>query len=134
LRDYYLTVGDHPGISNRGPSTSLDWEYLQHPILSIDVFEHHRQPHRVESWKELRIPAELRHTILKDAGIDDQEMERAIATKTKVRKQRQVTNKWTKVMPFSKHVELVLESASRKTKRAVFWQRPYVSESEFADC
>jgi len=58
VREYKVTVGDHPCCANGCPLT-LDWEYQSEQVLSLDMYESIRAPrcHRKDlrtTWDERR--------------------------------------------------------------------------------
>jgi hypothetical protein len=59
VRDYNVTIGDHP-CCTQGCPLSLDWEYQQRPLLSVEAFESTRATERRHrhclrtSWEERR--------------------------------------------------------------------------------
>mmetsp|Transcript_5861 Transcript_5861/g.8437 ORF Transcript_5861/g.8437 Transcript_5861/m.8437 type:complete len:202 (+) Transcript_5861:61-666(+) len=113
IREYDLTLGDHPSCSY-GPPISLDWKYKVSCNLDIDEYELHRSPRR--SLREMLLNYYCRKNLLLCCG-DHSERELKNATKevNRVKMRRSVTKAF---LPARK-LEEVVESAGRKMRRVV---------------
>jgi hypothetical protein len=113
IREYDLTLGDHPSAST-GPPIQLDWEYKsQHKIDNLEEYEKARSPRR--NRKQLRMPYQERERILFDEKkFSETEVLNAWNEAVKVRKQRYET--FTQSLASTK-MEEAWESACRKFTR-----------------
>jgi hypothetical protein len=74
IREYNVTVGDHPCCTSGFPLT-LDWDYAEGSIVSLDEYEESRCPRR--SRAELKIAPDQRCEILSEDGYSPVELRRA---------------------------------------------------------
>ena len=90
VREYAVSIGDNPSCSD-GPPISLDWSYNEnHNSFSLDTFESHREGNR-RSKIEMRVPADVRHSTLKQWDVSMDEIVRAEKDVNIIRKQRNNT-------------------------------------------
>jgi hypothetical protein len=75
VREYAVTVGDHPCCSMGYPLT-LDWQYDEAQTTSVDVYEAQRAPHRTRD--QMRTTAAHRMRLLsEESGLSDDDLRRA---------------------------------------------------------
>lgn len=74
IREYSVTIGDHPCCTSGFPLT-LDWEYEDAGTIPIDTYEENRCPRRGRA--QLKITPEQRCEILAEDGHSDDDMRRA---------------------------------------------------------
>jgi hypothetical protein len=74
IREYNVTVGDHPCCTSGFPLT-LDWDYAKGSTVSLDEYELSRCPRR--SRKELKIAPDQRCEFLSEDGCSPVELRRA---------------------------------------------------------
>jgi hypothetical protein len=74
IREYNVTVGDHPCCTSGFPLT-LDWDYAEGSIVSVDEYEECRCPRR--SRAELKIAPDQRCEILSEDSCSPVELRRA---------------------------------------------------------
>mmetsp|Transcript_18557 Transcript_18557/g.27184 ORF Transcript_18557/g.27184 Transcript_18557/m.27184 type:complete len:176 (-) Transcript_18557:117-644(-) len=112
IREYPRILGDHPGTgASMGPSISIDWNYNNVMIESLEAFETNRYPRR--SPDQLHMPSLVRKRILKSYTYTDQEIETAQIKGQLILRQRHQT---FVLVPFST-VEEFYQSAKRKLNR-----------------
>ena len=110
IREYKLTIGDHP-CCKYGPPTSLSWDYEEVHKSSINDYEAGRGPRR----KYLCLSYIRRREILiNGAGFTEKDLRAAIRQKDYCNFQRQVSRTISSLW----RVEDSLQSLSRKTSRA----------------
>ena len=112
IREYNRIVGDNPETIV-GPPLTLDWQYNEHELITIDEYEETR-PKRKVFWR-LRLSSITRKNMLKNVfGIPESEIAAAEREVQIIRRLRQSTNKQGKL---SSSVENAVQSAKRKIKR-----------------
>ena len=112
IREYSLTLGDHPSACT-GPPMTLDWSPMgKEKVISLDKYERARQPRR--SRKALKMSYQKREAVLEQQGFTMDEVKVAWEESLKVRKQRRET---IIQGAFSTKVEEACQSAARK-----FWR------------
>ena len=112
IREYNRIVGDNPETIV-GPPLTLDWQYNEHELITIDEYEETR-PKRKVFWR-LRLSSITRKNMLKNVfGIPESEIAAAEREVQVIRRQRQSTNKQGRL---SSSVENAVQSAKRKIKR-----------------
>ena len=112
IREYALTLGDHPSASS-GPPMTLDWTPTgEEKIISVDQYEQGRQPRR--SRRALKMSYQKREAVLEAQGFTMDQVRLAWEESLKVRKQRHET---ILQGAFSTKVEEACQSAARK-----FWR------------
>jgi hypothetical protein len=75
VREYAVTVGDHPCCSMGYPLT-LDWQYDEAQTTSVDRYEAQRAPHRTRD--QMRTTAAHRMRLVsEESGLSDAELRRA---------------------------------------------------------
>ena len=113
IREYNLTIGDHP-CCRYGPPTTLDWEYEEVHDSRLEEYEATRVPRR--KYNQLTLSHIARKDILIGvAGFTDEDVKKAIRRKDFCRFQRKVTKIFSSVW----RLEDALESLSRKVSRAL---------------
>ena len=90
VRDYHVTLGDHPSCA-KGVPLSLDWEYTQLPPKKIDAFEYQRGPKRRKERTELVLSSFQRKEILRGLGFSRKEMKQRKRELRRIRRQRRTT-------------------------------------------
>ena len=117
LRYYDQTLGDHPNTSF-GPPIALDWHYEEAEPIHIDEYEEHRGSRR--TLRQLMINCYTRKNLLRwTYGHTEEELEKATKASNKASFQRGVTKYFLPIMK----VEEVVQSAARKTRRAVVFNK-----------
>lgn len=110
IRDYNMTLGDHPSCS-RGTPVSLDWDYAEpNPPMRLDQYERHRAR---RSRQEFHLDASQREDIVRQAGFSRGEIQRSQRGVARVRRQRATTQSRLSLMP----LEDWMEKATRKLRR-----------------
>ena len=112
VREYPLTLGDHPCVSC-GPPTTLDWNFNELQEIELDDYEKNRLPRRKP--RQMVMNYHERREILEQAGHTEQEIRAAKRQAEKGKRQRNNTKSLAQFMK----VEDAVESAKRKAKRAV---------------
>lgn len=114
VREYPMTLGDHPGAKS-GPPVTLSWEYnASHASLSVDEFETYRPPRRSRS--QIYIPSIRREEMLnKEFGIGRDQIRKAKKEVSKIRQQREKTV----ATLHNAKMEEAMEKARRKITRFV---------------
>lgn len=112
IREYGLTMGDHPDCS-WGPPLSLDWDYAVVVNGKVDEYEKHRGPMRKP--RQMVQSAVRRRSYLHTIGFSKEEVKEAARMAQKNKAQRNRTRAMIQVL----HVETAIESVGRKLKRAV---------------
>jgi hypothetical protein len=111
IRNYSQTVGDNPSISY-GPPIQLDWDYVEHDPMCIDVYEDNRAPRR--TLRQMILSYYHRRNVLTwQYGISLEDLRQAKRNAKHSQYERAVTRHFLPVMI----VEDVVESAGRKAKR-----------------
>merc|ERR1712151_734813 len=113
IREYDLTLGDNPSVSN-GPAISLDWKYRSLGNIDVELYEKHRDGKRYY-YSELIINCAERTKILKYTyGFTEKEIDKAIKERNKVQSQRAST-----VATFSRFSKTasIYDRISRRLKR-----------------
>lgn len=114
IREYGLTLGDHPSASS-GPPMTLDWTPTgEEKVISVDQYERGRQPRR--SRKALRMSYQTREAVLEEQGFTMDQVMKAWEESLKIRKQRHETITQS---PLSMKMEEACQSAARKFWRTV---------------
>lgn len=115
VRDYDMTLGDHPSCSY-GPPVTLDWHYLEYEPLDINEYEFHRPPRK--NMREMNLNYYQRRRILHRAGFTDVDF---LVTRKEVNRSklnRSITRQKVAYFPLSK-AEMAVESVCRKFKRLI---------------
>jgi hypothetical protein len=110
IQEYYMTLGDHPGVSS-GPPVSLGWNTGDLHVLSLDEYESGVDSRR--RGQELRLPVGVRRKILAAADHSKQEMRKAQddARRAQLRRNYSVATEDFVLM------QTMFESLGRKYKR-----------------
>uniref|UniRef100_A0A7S3P1A5 Uncharacterized protein n=1 Tax=Amphora coffeiformis TaxID=265554 RepID=A0A7S3P1A5_9STRA len=116
IRDYNMTLGDHPSCSY-GTPVSLDWEYTQSQPINLDNYERHRPERRAR--QQLHMDSFRRQEIARQAGFSRGDIRKTHKNVTKARRQRATTLSRLPLMP----LEDMVESATRKLKRLKLLKR-----------
>lgn len=112
IRSYSMTIGDNPACRVGAP-VSLDWQYEELPVLTLDHFESARAITRKNKIRHLYLNYYQRKKILLESGYSQDELKQAEKEAAKVQRQRSMTQVFC---PFSK-IEELAQSARRKVKR-----------------
>mmetsp|Transcript_37348 Transcript_37348/g.54606 ORF Transcript_37348/g.54606 Transcript_37348/m.54606 type:complete len:333 (+) Transcript_37348:322-1320(+) len=113
IREYSITLGDHPNCSI-GPPISLDWEFEEFHPLALDEYESVRGRRR--NLRQMLLNYYHRKHLFEHVlGFSKEEIKKAQKDVHKVKRQREITRTFLPV----RKVEEVAESASRKWKRNV---------------
>jgi len=111
VRDYGVTLGDHPCCSY-GPPITLDWDYHQHDPVCINEFEFHQSKGR-RTRREMMMNYYKRKNILSLAGFDEKDFKASKRGITRSKFHRALTKQMLQCYV----VEMAVESACRKVKR-----------------
>lgn len=90
VRDYHVTLGDHPSCT-KGVPLSLDWEYTQLPPKKVDAYEYQRGPKRRKERTELVLSSFQRKEILGGLGFSRKEMKQRKRELRRIQRQRRTT-------------------------------------------
>jgi hypothetical protein len=112
IRRYSMTIGDNPSC-RAGAPVSLDWQYEELPVLSLDEFEATRALTRKPNLHHLFLGYYQRKEILLKSGYSKGELKQAEKEAAKVQRQRSRTQV---LWPISK-IEELAQSARRKVMR-----------------
>jgi len=114
VRDYSITLGDHPNVSY-GPPIMLSWDYLEYDPLAIDEYEIHHEKRR--NMRQMMLNYYRRRDMLLCYGeYNQEELRAAWKAVKKVKRQRYITRSYFTPLPV-RVVEDACESAVRKIKR-----------------
>lgn len=120
VREYNLTLTDHPGTSF-GPPIGLSWDHSCAETFDLEVYESYRMlysPRRL--GKELKLADHTRRKILmNELNFSREEIEKACSDATRIQKQRISSQSWIVLEP----VEVAIESLKRKVTRII--KRPH---------
>jgi len=120
IREYGLTVGDHPSCSS-GPPLSLDWKYTETHSTPLEVYERIRPPRR--GFYDLVLDRDDRQErLIQDWHVSRVEIAQAVheTFKTKNQRRRSIHNSSKKT---TQKLDLFIESARRKLKRTLLFQK-----------
>ena len=112
IREYDLTLGDHPDCS-WGPPLSLDWDFDEVHEGCVIQYEEQRAPKRKP--RQMVQSSIRRKAYLKSIGYTDEDIEVATKDVGAARTRRFLTRKAVSIIP----LESAVESACRKFKRAL---------------
>jgi len=112
IREYDLTLGDHPDCS-WGPPLSLDWDFDEVHEGCVIQYEEQRAPKRKP--RQMVQSSIRRKAYLKSIGYTDEDIEVATKNVGAARTKRFLTRKAVSVIP----LESAFESACRKFKRVL---------------
>ena len=116
IREYSLTMGDHPDCS-WGPPLSLDWQYEVVLENSVEQYESQREPRRAP--RHMVQSAVRRRSYLKNVcGFTDDEVKAATKDAQNAKSKRNMTKALCSVQG-AQELEEVLSSARRKLKRVL---------------
>lgn len=97
VREYATIVGDNPHCSS-GVALSLDWNYTDATLVSVDEYENLRRPRK--KFKEMKLSDEEREDILLSQGVTHEEIGEAFELQHNARERRlhvlQVSNRSNK--------------------------------------
>lgn len=115
VRDYDLTLGDHPCCSY-GPPLALSWEYTEYTPVNVDEYEFRHPPRR--NLREMQIDYYNRKNVLALAGVAEKEWKRRVKEVGRAKRKREIT---VRVLHSYQLVqaEMAVESACRKFKRLI---------------
>uniref|UniRef100_A0A7S4T6P9 Uncharacterized protein n=1 Tax=Ditylum brightwellii TaxID=49249 RepID=A0A7S4T6P9_9STRA len=113
VREYSLTLGDHPDCSD-GPPISLDWSYTNQKRVNLDYYEDHRGPHKMLPEMKSET-SERRDFLQREAGFSVAEIQMSEKEVERIRKQRRVTR--TLSTRPARELEEKFASAKRKMVR-----------------
>jgi hypothetical protein len=114
VREFERIVGDHPGVSDRGPPLAIGWGYNERQAVQVETFEAERRPSRSVGHLQ-PLKGELRRNILLYGfSVSTDDINESLREVCRVQKQRSKTNKQGK---FGRCVESVMKSARCKSKR-----------------
>lgn len=112
IREFGVTLGDHPG-TGMGPPITLEWDHHTEHVIPLDAYEQafdEKQQRR--RGRELLMPGKLRHEIL-IANHSDVDIRKAQRQAGRIRSSRSMAVATTDIEPF----EIVFQSVVRKFKR-----------------
>lgn len=111
IREYPMTIGDHPNCSF-GPPVTLDWDYDEYESIDLNKFESHRPRRR--NLREMMLNYYRRKNMLLHwGGHSEEELEAATKRASRVKKQRSVTSIFMPVFI----VQEAIGGAMRKLKK-----------------
>ena len=111
FRTFDQCIGDNPSVSY-GTPISLDWNYVEHPPLSLDAYELSRPPRR--KLRQLLLNYyHRRNRLMHHFGVSEEELKDAQKQADKVKRDRAMTRVF---LPAS-FLEAAVESAKRKTRK-----------------
>mmetsp|Transcript_19827 Transcript_19827/g.22832 ORF Transcript_19827/g.22832 Transcript_19827/m.22832 type:complete len:208 (+) Transcript_19827:114-737(+) len=116
VREYNLTLTDHPGTSF-GPPIGLSWDHGSAETFDLEVYESYRMlysPRRLGN--ELKLSDHTRRKILlNELNFSREEIEKACSDATRIQKQRISSQSRIALEP----VEVAIESLKRKVTRII---------------
>eukprot|EP00816_Leptocylindrus_hargravesii_P011526 CAMPEP_0196808172 /NCGR_PEP_ID=MMETSP1362-20130617/8159_1 /TAXON_ID=163516 /ORGANISM="Leptocylindrus danicus, Strain CCMP1856" /LENGTH=601 /DNA_ID=CAMNT_0042182401 /DNA_START=444 /DNA_END=2249 /DNA_ORIENTATION=+ len=113
IREYGMTLGDHPSVSH-GPPVQLSWDYKTNEAIDIEQYETFREPRRKKY--QLVLSYYVRKRMLGEAKISREEIKKAIATTKVIKAQRNRTRALLSI-PMVQPVEAAMESLVRRIKK-----------------
>uniref|UniRef100_A0A7S4KCJ7 Uncharacterized protein n=1 Tax=Odontella aurita TaxID=265563 RepID=A0A7S4KCJ7_9STRA len=113
IREYPMTVGDHPNCSY-GPPVSLGWDYDEYESIDMNYFETHR-PHRRNLRQMMLNYYHRKNMLLHWGGYSQEELDMATVNAKRVKKQRNFTSTF---MP-AFLVQEATSGAVRKVRKVV---------------
>ena len=96
IREYEITLGDHPGLSLDGPSLSLGWSYNISKDMSIEEYEEQRTIRGNRSRSEMILPAFSRELLLLDFGYSRTQMRNSLQDRANILEKRKRNQKISK--------------------------------------
>jgi len=112
IRSYQQTMGDNPAVSY-GTPISLDWDFEEHDIQDIDVYECEKGLSRRSSRQMVMSYIQRKNLLAREYGFTEDELVQGKKDVEKTKFLRGVTNYFLPMMM----VDTALESAGRKAKR-----------------
>ena len=89
IRDYDITIGDHPDCSI-GPPISLSWDFYQYPSINLEQYEIYRPPRRTR--RQLMLNYYQRMYILEQSVVlSKEDVKLAVKNVEKAKLQRKCT-------------------------------------------
>lgn len=113
IREYPMTLGDHPNCSY-GPPVTLDWDYEELGLIDVNHYELAR-PNRRNLRQMMMNYYHRKNLLMHHWGFTKEELKAATKEVNKTKRQRKVTEVFLPV----RKVEEAAASARRKLKRAV---------------
>jgi len=118
IRDYSVTLGDHPCCSYGNP-VQLDWSYQERGTFAVQDYEAARGRRR-RSMREMVLSSYDRRDMLKDKGFSIKEMQVALRSVNIAKRQRVASL----VVPKpASQLTGVLQGASSRMKKILFKKR-----------
>lgn len=114
IREYNVTLGDHPSTCG-GPPVTLDWDHLREHEISVEAAEKAMSERHLRTGTELRMPAHIREEILGE-DFSKKDIFRAQMECRKVQNQRLHSQALQDV----EHIEVAFSSVFRKIRK---WHR-----------
>uniref|UniRef100_A0A7R9W5E3 Uncharacterized protein n=1 Tax=Pseudictyota dubia TaxID=2749911 RepID=A0A7R9W5E3_9STRA len=90
IREYPMTIGDHPNCSY-GPPVTLSWDYDEYESIDVEKFESHR-PQRRNLRGMMMNFYRRKNILLHWAGHSQDELDAATASADRIKRQRTVTS------------------------------------------
>mmetsp|Transcript_34342 Transcript_34342/g.60334 ORF Transcript_34342/g.60334 Transcript_34342/m.60334 type:complete len:319 (-) Transcript_34342:70-1026(-) len=115
VRDYDMTLGDHP-CCGYGPPLTIDWNYLEYEPIDMNEYEFHHPPRR--TTREMGFNYYQRKRLLSDAGFTEEDFKLTKKELNRAKLNRSITRQVVSYPPLLK-VETAVESACRKFKRLI---------------
>jgi uncharacterized protein with von Willebrand factor type A (vWA) domain len=118
IREHRRTMGDNPSCSYGTPIT-LDWEYIQHEVLTLDQYEHLKLNSRIWSGGKPRTLRQMhlnhyqRRNLLQLEGYSLEQIKAQKRETNKARKQRDMT-RFIAQTPVLIKIEDIVESSKRR--------------------
>lgn len=112
VREFERIVGDHPGVSDRGPPLSIGWRYHEEERVPLDTFESERCRERCFKLEPLK--GETRRIILRHGfGCTADEIQAGMKEVERTKKRRSQTIKR------QGKISETVEGAYRRLRRSV---------------
>eukprot|EP00566_Odontella_aurita_P014813 CAMPEP_0113582972 /NCGR_PEP_ID=MMETSP0015_2-20120614/32233_1 /TAXON_ID=2838 /ORGANISM="Odontella" /LENGTH=341 /DNA_ID=CAMNT_0000487747 /DNA_START=49 /DNA_END=1074 /DNA_ORIENTATION=+ /assembly_acc=CAM_ASM_000160 len=114
IREYSITLGDHPNCSY-GPPVSLGWEYNDVGTVDMEKYDASKMSSSTQSKKRMvrTLSWNQRQELLKMKGFTQIEIDASMKEVERMKMKRSVT----KALKVTGRTEEALESAGRKLKR-----------------
>ena len=98
IREYEVTLGDHPGLFSNGPSLSLGWSYNNYRNINVDFYEAQRAITGRRKRDEMIMPRFERENLLRDFGYSRRDIEKSVQDRASFLKQKSKSmKKWDSI-------------------------------------
>lgn len=89
IREYPMILGDNPFCSPGGPSFSLGWEYIEHPLMDLEILEWTRLEQRLQEPRLIVWTPVQRHEMALSWGYSPLEIMQHVTAMDAERRQQQ---------------------------------------------